>query len=149
MPNKFFAEAFSNYIKIFETYFDSIIGTPVSIYGATPDLSQKAIATFASTQKSHKQLYENITNAKDFRQAIKFREEARLENPLVGTRNDLYRKGDLVDTSGVLIEKRIRETEKIISDLLGLSRTRPAEKQKVIVKELVKGGADLTGKVHK
>ena len=96
------------------SHFKNVEKTPVSIFGTTPLQSQKAEETFENTQSQQKELFLATTGATDYKQAISLREKAQEKNPYVGTANTVYYKGEKVGSSGVLIEKKLRE--KIVPD---------------------------------
>ena len=100
-------------------FLEKLQKAPISIIGYTPELSNKAVTTFKETQFQQQKLFKSVTGAKDYKHAIKFRESAMENNPYVGTANSILNKksNKVVESSGVLIEKKLRKKDDIFEEL--------------------------------
>lgn len=109
------------------SYSATLEKTPISIIGTTPELSKKAVNTFKETEFQHQKLFKEITEAKDYIQTIRLKESAQLKNPYVGTPQSLLYKGRVIDSSGVLIEKKLNSQQIITYEPIADSTKKPKE----------------------
>jgi hypothetical protein len=81
--------------------------TPESILGTTTKESERAVATFEQTQKEQQELSKQIRGASSAAEAYKIKSEFQINNPYVGTAQELKLDGITTATQGVIIEKKL------------------------------------------
>lgn len=94
------------------TYFKNLKDSenrPLSIIGNTPEKSNQAVETFSNTQLQQKELFNKFTTAENWSEAIDLRTRYEESNPYVGTAMTYMRKGEILNTQGVLIEKVLND----------------------------------------
>lgn len=84
-------------------------GTPYSIIGTTESKSKQAVQTFETTQEQQSRLFAELTASGNYKEAINIKSRYQEANPYVGTPQAYLYKGGIVDTHGVLIEKKLNE----------------------------------------
>jgi len=86
---------------------DPNYAAPPSIIGDTVEKSRSAVATFEQTQAQQKDLFGLITSASSAKEAIKIKSQYQRDNPYVGTPQTYLFKGNVRESQGVLIEKKL------------------------------------------
>lgn len=82
---------------------------PLSIEGTTEIKSKQAVLTFEETELQQQQLFKEITGAKNPKEATAIKTRYQEANPYVGTPQTYLYKGQVKNTQGVLIEKKLLE----------------------------------------
>lgn len=107
---------------------------PRGIEGTTDEQSRAAVRTFDETQKQQKELFGLVTSSGSAKEAIKIKQQYQKDNPYVGTPQTYLKKGAVVESQGVLIEKKLVsktfEAEKSLAPIVS-SPQQPTQKSQV------------------
>ena len=85
------------------SYFEDTKNTPSSIYGRTKQESNQAETTYETAQQQQKSLFDKVTGATSWNEAIRIRKQSMESNPYLGTANTLFHKGKAIGSSGALL----------------------------------------------
>lgn len=85
------------------SYFEDAKNTPSSIYGRTKQESNQAETTYETAQQQQKSLFDKVTGAASWNEAIRIRKQSMESNPYLGTANTLFHKGKAIGSSGALM----------------------------------------------